>query len=179
MTILANHYSSAPEWNRQNPPDRTMDLPFFFRYKQITSLKKGPFARTNREFAMLVSGQLCSCCCFELLVERISLSAFANRFELRCEPKELMLLYYKICPCWYPFVFPLVSLSKFLFIYRQQVLGRHLHLDLLRLRPCGLPAEQLNPRMTLHQLLGPAKWRLVYLEKNLSQEKFQAAVQGW
>ena len=27
------------------------------------------------------------------------LSAFTNRFELRCEPKRLMLLYYKICPC--------------------------------------------------------------------------------
>ena len=26
------------------------------------------------------------------------LSAFANRFELRCEPKRLMLLYYKIYP---------------------------------------------------------------------------------
>ena len=27
------------------------------------------------------------------------LSAVANRFELRCKPKQLMLLYYKICPC--------------------------------------------------------------------------------
>ena len=26
------------------------------------------------------------------------LSAFANRFELKCEPKQLMLLYYKMCP---------------------------------------------------------------------------------
>ena len=28
------------------------------------------------------------------------LSAFASLFELRCEPKQLMLLYYKICPCY-------------------------------------------------------------------------------
>ena len=28
------------------------------------------------------------------------LSAFANRFELRCESKQLMLLYYKISPCY-------------------------------------------------------------------------------
>ena len=35
-----NSYSSAPESNRPNPPDRTMDLPFFFRYKQITYVKK-------------------------------------------------------------------------------------------------------------------------------------------
>ena len=27
------------------------------------------------------------------------MSVSANRFELRCEPKRLMLLYYKICPC--------------------------------------------------------------------------------
>ena len=27
------------------------------------------------------------------------MSAFANRFELRCESKRLILLYYKICPC--------------------------------------------------------------------------------
>ena len=28
------------------------------------------------------------------------MSAFADRFELRCEPKQLMLLYYEICPCF-------------------------------------------------------------------------------
>ena len=33
------------------------------------------------------------------MVKIISLFAFANCFELRCEPKQLMPLYYKICPC--------------------------------------------------------------------------------
>ena len=28
------------------------------------------------------------------------MSAFADRFELRCEPKRLMLLHYRICPCF-------------------------------------------------------------------------------
>ena len=28
------------------------------------------------------------------------LSTFANSFELRCEPKQLMPLYYEICPFW-------------------------------------------------------------------------------
>ena len=37
-----NSYPSAPESNRQNTPDRTVDLPFFFRYKDITSLKNVP-----------------------------------------------------------------------------------------------------------------------------------------
>ena len=36
---------------------------------------------------------------FCLRLREFLLSAFANRFELRCEPKRLMLLYYKICPC--------------------------------------------------------------------------------
>ena len=35
-------YSSAPESNKQNPPDRTLDLPFFFRYKYITPLENHP-----------------------------------------------------------------------------------------------------------------------------------------
>ena len=37
-----NSYSSAFESNRSNPGDRTMDLPFFFRLKHITSLKSLP-----------------------------------------------------------------------------------------------------------------------------------------
>ena len=35
-------HSSAPESNKQNPLDRTLDVPFFFRHKQITSLKNLP-----------------------------------------------------------------------------------------------------------------------------------------
>ena len=34
-----NSYFSAPESNRQNPPNRNMDLPFFFLYKHLTILK--------------------------------------------------------------------------------------------------------------------------------------------
>ena len=37
-------HSSAPESNKQNPRDRTLDLPFFFRYEQIPSLKNFPLA---------------------------------------------------------------------------------------------------------------------------------------
>ena len=32
-------HSTAPESNKQNPRDRTLDLPIFFHYKHITSLK--------------------------------------------------------------------------------------------------------------------------------------------
>ena len=33
-------------------------------------------------------------------LRELILYTFANRLELRCEPKRLMLLYYKICPCY-------------------------------------------------------------------------------
>ena len=32
-------FHSASESNKQNPRDRTLDLPFFFRYKHTTSLE--------------------------------------------------------------------------------------------------------------------------------------------
>ena len=34
-----NSFCSASESNKQNPRDRTLDLPFFFRYKHISSLE--------------------------------------------------------------------------------------------------------------------------------------------
>ena len=38
----ANRYSSAPKSNKQNPPPRTLDLPYSFRYKLATSLENVP-----------------------------------------------------------------------------------------------------------------------------------------
>ena len=37
-------------------------------------LSQRPLACTKEEFAVLISGQLCGCVCFELLVERISVA---------------------------------------------------------------------------------------------------------
>ena len=37
-----NSYSPAPESNKQNSPDRTTGLPFFFRLRHMTSLKNVP-----------------------------------------------------------------------------------------------------------------------------------------
>ena len=37
-----NSYSSAPESDKQNPLDRTIDLPYFFRYKHKTSPSPAP-----------------------------------------------------------------------------------------------------------------------------------------
>ena len=97
----ASSYSSAPEPMKQNPQDRTMDLPFFFGYKHITSLKilPSPAAREN-----LPCWFYCNFAVMFVLnywLREFLLSAFANRFELSCEPKQLMLLYYKIWPCYF------------------------------------------------------------------------------
>ena len=94
-------HSAAPESNKQNPRDRTLDLPIFFRYKYITSLKNLPSPAPNESCrtgfrATLRLRLFCYFCLREFLV-----SAFANRFDLRCQSKRLMLLYYKICPCFY------------------------------------------------------------------------------
>ena len=92
-------HSSALESNKQNPRDRTLDLPFFFLYKHITSLKNLPLPVPNESLPYWFQGNFAASFVFNFCLREFLLSAFANRFELRCEPKLLMLLYYKICPC--------------------------------------------------------------------------------
>ena len=93
-------YSPAPESNRQNRPDRAMDLPFFFRHKHITFLTKTPFSHTKRELPYWFQGNFVAMFVLNYWLREFHLSAFANRFELRCEPKQLKLSYCKICPCY-------------------------------------------------------------------------------
>ena len=93
-------HSSAPESNKQNPRDRTLDLPIFFRKKHIPSLKNLSSPAPNESLPYLFQGNFASSFVLNFCLKEFLLSAFANRFELRCEPKQLMLLYYKICPCY-------------------------------------------------------------------------------
>ena len=93
-------HSSVPESNRQNPRDRTLDLPFFFRYKHIPSLKNLPSPAPNESLANWFQGNFAASFVLNFCLREFLLSVFANRFELRCEPKRLMLLYYKICLCF-------------------------------------------------------------------------------
>ena len=95
-----NSYSSALESNRQNPPYRTMDLPFFFRCKHIASRKNVPSLAPSEILPHWFQGNFATVFVFNYWLREFPLSAFANLFELRCEPRQLMLLYYKICPCW-------------------------------------------------------------------------------
>ena len=92
-------HSAAPESNKQNPRDRTSDLPIFFRYKHITSLKNLPSPAPNESLPYWFQGNLAASSVLNYCLREFLLFAFANRFELRCQSKRLMLLYYKICPC--------------------------------------------------------------------------------
>ena len=92
-------HSSAPESNKQNPRDRTLDLPIIFRYKHIPSLKNHPSPAPNESSPYWFLGNFASLFVLNFCLKEFLLSAFANRFELRCEPKRLMLLYYKVCSC--------------------------------------------------------------------------------
>ena len=92
-------HSSAPESNKRNPRDRTLDLAFLFRYKHIPSLKNLPSLAPNESLPYWFQGNFAASFVLNFCLREFLLSAFANRFELRCEPKRLMLLYYKICPC--------------------------------------------------------------------------------
>ena len=94
-----NIYSSAPESDQQNPRDITIDLPFFSCYKQITSHKNLPSPAPNDNLPHWFQGSVAVMFIFDYWLREFPLYVFASRFELRCERKQLMLLYYKICPC--------------------------------------------------------------------------------
>ena len=96
-----NSYSSAPESNRPNPQDKTMHFPFFFRYKHINSLKSLPLLTPSESLPYWFQGNFGATFVLNFCLREFLLSAFANRFESRCEPKRLMLLQYKICPCFW------------------------------------------------------------------------------
>ena len=86
-----NSHSSAPESSKQNPRDRTLDLPIFFRYKHIPPLKILPSPAPNESLPYWFQGNFAASFVLNFYVREFLLSAFANRFELRCEPKQLML----------------------------------------------------------------------------------------
>ena len=93
-------HSTAPESNKKNPRDRTAHLPFFFRFKHISSLKNLPSPAPNDSLPYWFQGNFAALFALNFCLRELLLSAFANCFELRCEPKQLMLLYYRFCPCY-------------------------------------------------------------------------------
>ena len=81
-----NSYSSAPESDKQNPLDRPLDLPLFFRYKHITSLKNHSSPAPRKVLPYWFQGDFAAMTFLNYWLREFLLSAFANRFELRCEP---------------------------------------------------------------------------------------------
>ena len=81
--------SSTPGSDKQNPPYRALDLPFFFRYNHITSLKK-PFSPAPSEsLPYWLQGNFAAMFVLNYWLKEFSLCEFANRLELRCEPMQL------------------------------------------------------------------------------------------
>ena len=74
--------------------DRTLDLPFFFRYKHIPSLNNLPSPAPNESLPYWFQGNFAASFVFNFCLREFLLSAFAYRFVLMCETKRLMLLYY-------------------------------------------------------------------------------------
>ena len=111
LLLECRQLSSAPESNKQIPPDITLDLPFFFHYKHITSLKKVPSPAPSESLRYWFLDSFAAMLVLNYWLREFLLAAFANRFELRCEPKQLMLLFYKICPC-YVDVLAIFNVSK-------------------------------------------------------------------
>ena len=73
---------SVSESNKQNPRDRTLDLPFF-RYKHIPSLKNFPSPAPNDSLPYWFQGNFAASFVLNFCLREFLLSAFANRFELR------------------------------------------------------------------------------------------------
>ena len=53
VTLQPNSYSES---NKQSTQDRTLDLPFFFRYKHPTSLKNLPSAAPSASYSYWFQG---------------------------------------------------------------------------------------------------------------------------
>ena len=101
MCKNCNALCSASESRKQNLPDITLDLPFYSRLKRITSLKNLPFhPHQVRVCTTGFGATFAAVFVLNYWLKEFLLSAFVYRFELRCEPKQLMLLYYKMCPCY-------------------------------------------------------------------------------
>ena len=79
-----NSYPVAPESNKQNPPDRAIDLPFLFPHKQITSLKKLPLPAPSESLPYWFRVNFAAMFVLNYWLRELLLSEFANRFDLRC-----------------------------------------------------------------------------------------------
>ena len=67
-----NAFCSASELNKPNPGDRSLDLPFFFRYKHISSLKSNLSRAQGGSLPFWFRDNVCGRAFFDSVVERIA-----------------------------------------------------------------------------------------------------------
>ena len=103
----SNAFCVASEANRQNARDRThdrmkmrdLDLPIFFRYKHITYKHITIFRLHKARVCPTGFGATFAVVFFSIYrLRKFTWSAVTNRFKLSVQLKQLLLLYYKICP---------------------------------------------------------------------------------
>ena len=75
------------------------DLPLLSRNKHIASIKNQPSLAPSEGLPYWFQGNFAAMFVLNCWLRGFPLFAVANRFELKCETKQLMLFYYKICPC--------------------------------------------------------------------------------
>ena len=100
--FIAQMYAVTPQLLNQNNKIRETELqiyPSSLVPWHITFLKNLPSPTPNESLPYWFQGNFAASSVLNFCFREFLLSAFANRFELRCEPKRLMLLYYKIYPC--------------------------------------------------------------------------------
>ena len=91
--VIHPSFCSASESSNQNLPDRTLDLPIFFHYKHITSLKIFPSPAPSESLPYWFQRNFLAMFVLSYWLSEFRLSEITNRFELRCKPKQLMLIY--------------------------------------------------------------------------------------
>ena len=85
---------------KQNPRDRTLDLLFFLCYKHIISLKNNLSPLQGKSLPSCFRATVAAVFVLIHWLREFPLSAVADPFKLECQSKQLLLLHYKICPCF-------------------------------------------------------------------------------
>ena len=98
--FIAQMSTVTPQLLSQIDKIRQTELWIYPPHKDMTSLKKVPSPALSKSLPYWFLGNFAAMFVLNYWLREFPLSAIANRFEWRCEPKQLMLLYYKICPCY-------------------------------------------------------------------------------
>ena len=93
LKMLENHsaFCSASESDKQKPGERTLDLPIFFCYKYINSLKNHLSIAQGESLPHCFGAILAAvfgCVCFDLQVESIPFASNSRIWGICCADKN-------------------------------------------------------------------------------------------